>query len=96
MIKHYSEDISHALNDFGLLPRFKYPRENQSLNLTAFKNRSNEDFVISDEKIRAFKDHPDLKIWKLRLNKFRKDFFRLKFPGSLPLGHQQKIYAVKT
>jgi len=95
MITHYSEDISHALNDFGLSPRFKYPRKSQALNLTAFKNKTNEDFVITDEEIRAFKNHRNLKIWKLRLNKLRKDFFRLKFPASLPLGHQQEIYAVK-
>jgi 2-polyprenyl-3-methyl-5-hydroxy-6-metoxy-1,4-benzoquinol methylase len=95
IIKHHSEDISHALNDFGLLPRFNYPHENQTLNLTAFKNRSNEDFAISDEEIRAFKNHPALKTWKLRLNKFRKDFFSVKLPVSLPLGHQQEIYAVK-
>jgi SAM-dependent methyltransferase len=95
IIHHYSEDISHALNDFGISPWFKYPRENQSLRLSAFKNKSNEDFHISDEEIRSFKNHPQLKNWRLRFNRLRKGFFKLKFPVSLSLGHQQLIYAKK-
>ncbi len=95
IIQHYSEDISHSLNDFGLSPRFKYPHENQSLKLSAFKNKSNEDFHVSDEEIRSFKNHPNLKTWKLRLQRFRKEVFKLKFPPSLPLGHQQLMYVEK-
>lgn len=95
IIKHYAEDLSHTLNDFGLSPRFKYPRENQTLNLAAFQNKSNEDFVISDEEIHAFKNHPALKTWKLRFHKFRKELFNVKLPPVFPLGHQQEIYALK-
>jgi 2-polyprenyl-3-methyl-5-hydroxy-6-metoxy-1,4-benzoquinol methylase len=95
IIRHYSEDISHSLNDFGLSLRFKYPHENQSLKLSAFKNKTNEGFQISDEEIRSFKSHPALKNWKLRLHRFRKEVFNLKFPSSLPFGHQQLIYAEK-
>jgi SAM-dependent methyltransferase len=95
VIKHHIEDVSRSLNDFGILPWFKYPYENQTLNLTAFKNKTNEDFAISDEEIHSFKNHPQLKIWKLRLNKFRKDFFRINFPARFPLGHQQQIHAEK-
>jgi hypothetical protein len=95
IIRHYSEDISHTLNDFGLSLRFKYPRENQRLKLSAFKNKANEDFYIRDEEIRTFKIHPTLKTWKLRLHQFRKEVFKLKFPSSIPLGHQQLVYAEK-
>jgi 2-polyprenyl-3-methyl-5-hydroxy-6-metoxy-1,4-benzoquinol methylase len=95
ILKHYSEDISRSLNDFGLLPRFKYPHANQTLNLTAFKNKSNLNFAISDEEIHSFKNHPRLKMWKLNLHKFYKNFFKMKFPASFPLGHQQEIYAEK-
>ena len=95
IIQHHSEDLSHSLNDFGLSPRFKYPRENQSLKLSLFKNKRNEDFHISNEEIRSFENHPLLKTWKLRFHRFRKEAFKLKFPPSLPLGHQQLVYAEK-
>ncbi|MDZ7289379.1 MAG: class I SAM-dependent methyltransferase [candidate division KSB1 bacterium] len=96
IIRHYSEDVSHSLNDFGLSPRFKYPRENQRLKLSAFKNQSNQDFHISNKEIRSYKNDPRLRTWKLRLHRFRKEVFKLRFPPSLPLGHQQLVYAQKT
>lgn len=95
IIQHYSEDLSRSLNDFGLLPGFRYPRANQTLHLTAFQNKSNEAFNVSAQEIAAYKNHPSLKTWKLRLHKFRQDFFKLKLPSSLPWGHQQEIYAQK-
>ena len=95
VLEHYSEDISHSLNDFGISLRFKYPQENQSLRLSAFKNKSNEAFHISNEEIRSFKNHPQLKAWRLRFNRFRKEFFKLQFPPAFPLGHQQHIYVEK-
>ncbi|MDZ7363486.1 MAG: class I SAM-dependent methyltransferase [candidate division KSB1 bacterium] len=95
IIRHYCEDISHSLNDFGISPRFKYPHENQRLTLSAFKNKLNEDFQISDEEIRSFKNHPQLKTWKLRLHRFRKEVFALKYRPCLPIGHQQLVYAEK-
>jgi 2-polyprenyl-3-methyl-5-hydroxy-6-metoxy-1,4-benzoquinol methylase len=95
IIHHYSEDISHVLNDLGISPRFKYPHANQRLRLSAFKNKSNEDFHIGDEEIRSFKDHPQMKNWRLNFDRSRKKFFELKFPPFLPLGHQQHIFAEK-
>lgn len=95
IIQHYSTDLSRSLNDFGLLPGFRYPQANQTLYLTAFQNKLNAAFRISDEEIAAYKNLPGLESWKLWLNKFRKDFFKLKLPSSLPWGHQQEIYAQK-
>lgn len=95
IIKHYSEDLSRSLNDFGWLPGFRYPRANQTLRLTAFQNKTNDAFVIEDAEIAAYKNHPDLKAGKLLLNNFRKNFFKIRLPASLPWGHQQEIYAQK-
>jgi 2-polyprenyl-3-methyl-5-hydroxy-6-metoxy-1,4-benzoquinol methylase len=95
IVQHYCEDISHSLNDFGILPWFKFPRENQMLNLSAFKSESNVDFKISDEEIKSFKNHSQLKTWKLYLDKLRREIFRVKFPARIPLGHQQAIFAEK-
>jgi 2-polyprenyl-3-methyl-5-hydroxy-6-metoxy-1,4-benzoquinol methylase len=36
-----------------------------------------------------------LKSWRLRFNKIRREFLTLRFPVSLPLGHQQLVYAEK-
>jgi predicted SAM-dependent methyltransferase len=93
ILKSYSEDVSHSLNDFGMLPWFKYPRETQNLKLSAFANKANIDFYISDEEIHSFKNHPQGKSWRFWLNGFKREFFKLKFPVSIPLGHQQQIYA---
>ncbi len=95
VIKHHSEDISHALHDFGILPWFKHSSENQILNLTLFKNKSNSGFKINDAEIQSFKSHSELQSWKLHLNKLRKQLFRIKFPAQFPLGHQQEIHAEK-
>ena len=95
IIQHYTEDLRRSINDFGLLPGFRYPHINQTLHLTAFQNKSNEAFNVSAQEIAAYKNHPSLKTWKLRLTKLRQDFFKLKLPSSLPWGHQQEIHAQK-
>jgi 2-polyprenyl-3-methyl-5-hydroxy-6-metoxy-1,4-benzoquinol methylase len=95
VIKHHIEDLSRSLNDFGILPWFKYPSENQTLNLTLFKNKSNNGLKINDAEILSLKTHSQLQSWKLHLAKIRKRLFRIKFPAQFPLGHQQEIYAEK-
>jgi hypothetical protein len=53
------------------------------------------DFAVNDAEIRSFKNHAQMQTWKLHINQFRRDFFRLKFPPFFPLGHQQHIFAAK-
>jgi 2-polyprenyl-3-methyl-5-hydroxy-6-metoxy-1,4-benzoquinol methylase len=93
--KAYCEDISHSLNNFGLLPWFRYSRKTYNLSLSSFKDKTNEEFKISDEEIRSFKNDPSLKPGRLRFNSFKKKLFQIRFPAFLPLGHQQHIFAEK-
>ncbi|RMD96838.1 MAG: class I SAM-dependent methyltransferase [Calditrichaeota bacterium] len=95
VLRHYCEDLSHTLNDLGLLPWFKYPEENQRYKLSDFAGRANVNFHISEAEIRRYKDRPQLKPWKLRWRLWLKRVFTLKFPAFLPLGHQQHVFAEK-
>lgn len=93
--KSYCEDPSHTLNDFGLLPWFKYPREPQNFALSAFQSRTNEKFHVSEEDIRSYKHHPTLQSWRLKYKRLQKKFFRIHFPTHLPIGHQLHVSAEK-
>jgi len=92
----YCEDISHSLNDFGFLPWFKYPRETQNLELSSYRYKINEAFDISDREIRSFKNDPSLKLWRIKCERLKRKLFRIHFPTSLPVGHQQHLFAAKT
>jgi hypothetical protein len=93
--RSYCEDISHALNDFGILPRFKYPRELQNLSLSEFQYKTNREFEVSDNEIGLFKNAPSVKSWRLNFERLKRSLFRIHFPPYLPIGHQQHIFAEK-
>ena len=93
--KAYCEDISHSLNNFGLLPWFRYSRKTYNLSLSFFKDRTNEEFNISNEEIKSFKNDPSLKLWRLKFNSYKKKLFQIRFPAFLPIGHQQHLFAEK-
>jgi 2-polyprenyl-3-methyl-5-hydroxy-6-metoxy-1,4-benzoquinol methylase len=93
--KAYCEDVSHSLNNFGLLPWFRYSRKTYNLSLSSFTNKTNEEFKISDEEIKSFKNDPSLKHQRLRFNNYKKKLFQIHFPAFLPIGHQQHIFAEK-
>lgn len=93
--RSYCEDLSHSLNDFGLLPWFKYPHETQNFALSSFQNRTNQKFHMSEEEIRLFKDNPSLKPSRLKYKRLQKELLRIRFPTCLPLGHQLHLSAEK-
>ena len=91
----YCEDVSHSFNDFGLLPWFRYSRETQDFEFGSFQKKPREECDISDEEIRAFKEDPSLKLWRLKWGSLRRRLSRVHFPTYLPVGHQQHIFAEK-
>jgi len=95
IIKSYSEDISHSLKDFGIIPGIKKSSLNNEYILENYKNRLNTEFSIDMAEINSYKKHPSLKTWKILFNKYKKEIFRFRFPYYLPIGHQQHIYAQK-
>lgn len=95
IIKAYCRDIKHSLNDFGLMPTFRYSSNTQDFSLNSFKDKTNREFDISDEEIKSFKNDPGLKLWKLKLKSIERKFFHIRMPYYLPIGHQQFISAKK-
>jgi SAM-dependent methyltransferase len=95
VLKIYCEDISHTFSNLGLLPWFRYPKKTQSLKMTDFVHGTDSPIRITDQEIANLKDHPGLETWRLTIQWIRNEYFRLKFPSFLPLGHQQHIWARK-
>jgi 2-polyprenyl-3-methyl-5-hydroxy-6-metoxy-1,4-benzoquinol methylase len=95
IIHSYSEDISHTLKDFGLLPSIKRLEDDERHTLDFYKNKTNTQFSISLDEINSYKNHPSVNKWKILIEKYRKEIFRFRFPYYLPLGHQQHIFAKK-
>jgi 2-polyprenyl-3-methyl-5-hydroxy-6-metoxy-1,4-benzoquinol methylase len=93
--KAYCEDISHSLNNFSLLPWFRYSKKTYNLSLSSFKNKTNEEFNISDEEIRSYKNDRSLTLQRLKFNSLKRNLFQIRFPVFLPIGHQQHVYAEK-
>jgi 2-polyprenyl-3-methyl-5-hydroxy-6-metoxy-1,4-benzoquinol methylase len=88
----YSEDAKHALQDFGLIPRLKNRRGKAEPKLSDFQDRTNVEFDLSDEEIQSFREHPTARWWRLRLRRLG---VQVRFPTSLPIGHQQHLFAEK-
>jgi 2-polyprenyl-3-methyl-5-hydroxy-6-metoxy-1,4-benzoquinol methylase len=95
VLASYCEDISHTLNDLGLLPWFRYPQGTQQLRLSDFAGRPAPELDVSDEEIQSYGAHPSLRAWRMALRRLSKTVLRPRFPSSLPLGHQQHIHAEK-
>lgn len=95
IIHAYSEDISHTLKDFGIIPRIKKPDSDEKYGLEYYKDKSNTKFSISIDEINSYKNHSSMKKWKILFEKYKKEIFRFRFPYFLPIGHQQHIYAKK-
>ena len=91
----YSEDVSHSLQDFGITRKFNYESEKDEFNLDFYDDKSNVDFIISDEELNSYKNHLSVSKWRIKLNNYRREIFRFRFPYYIPLGHQQHIYARK-
>ena len=91
----YSEDISHSLKDFGVIPGIKKTITIDEHNLDFYEDKSNKDFNLNIDELKTYKNHPTTKTWKILFNKFTKEVFRFRFPYFLPMGHQQHIYAKK-
>jgi len=92
--KAYCEDIKHSLNNFGFLPWFRYSKTN-SFSLGSFKDKTNDEFNISDEEIKKLKSDPSLEFWRIKLRSFEKKFLRIRLPVWIPIGHQQNLFAEK-
>lgn len=95
IIKSFCYDISHSLNDFGLLPWFKYPKETQNYNFDTFSNKINTELKIDKETIRKIQDDDSLKNWRIFFNYLKKEAFRIKISSVFTIGHQQLIIAQK-
>jgi len=95
IIRAYSEDISHTLKDFGVVPGINKPELDEKYILDYYKDKSNTEFSIGIDEINSYKNHPSMKKWKILFEKYKKDIFRFRFPYFLPLGHQQHIYVKK-
>ena len=95
IIHAYSEDISHTLKDFGILPGIKKPEDDEKYNLEFYKDKSNTEFSISIDEINSYKNHSSMQKWKILFEKYKKEISRFRFPYFLPLGHQQHVYAKK-
>lgn len=95
IIHAYSEDISHSLKDFGIIPGIRKPKIIDRHYLDFYENKSNNDFSLSVDEIKSYKNHSTTKTWKILFHKYRKEIFRFRFPYFLPIGHQQHIYARK-
>lgn len=93
--KAYCEDIKHSLNNFGLLPWFRYSRKTHNFSLSSFKNRTNMEFNITGEELESLKKDPSLKMWRIRFKNIEKKIFRIHLPSYIPIGHQQFLLAEK-
>jgi SAM-dependent methyltransferase len=93
--KAYCEDISHSLSNFGLLPGFRRHSHEQHLRLNSIESKENAVLKISDDKIKSFKYDPSVRVSRLKWEQLRRRLFRLRFPASLPIGHQQNMFAEK-
>ena len=91
----YSEDISHSLQDFGILSKFNYEPDRDEFNLTYYKDKTNINFSVSEDELNSYFNHPSVKNWKILANRYKREIFRFRFPYYIPLGHQQHIYARK-
>jgi hypothetical protein len=95
IIRSFSEDISHSLKDFGLLPSSPKEEDNDKFNLDVYDKKSDNSFLLSIDEINSYENHPSAKSWKIMFHKYRKEIFKFRFPYYLPLGHQQHVYARK-
>jgi 2-polyprenyl-3-methyl-5-hydroxy-6-metoxy-1,4-benzoquinol methylase len=95
IIRSFSEDISHSLKDFGIIPGIKKPPLNNEFVLEHYKDKANTEFSIDIDEVNSYKKHPSVKTWKIIFNNYKKEIFRFKFPYYIPIGHQQHIYAKK-
>jgi 2-polyprenyl-3-methyl-5-hydroxy-6-metoxy-1,4-benzoquinol methylase len=93
--KAYCEDIKHSLNNFGLLPWFRYSRKTYNISFSSFKDKTNKEFEISDDEIKSYKNDPSLKPWRFAFERNKKRIFQIHFPAFLAMGHQQHIFAEK-
>ena len=91
----YSEDISHSLRDFGITKSLKPQPQNEKFCLSFYDDKVTYNEPLSINEINALKNHPSVKKWKLLVKKYKREIFRFRFPASIPLGHQQHIYAKK-
>jgi 2-polyprenyl-3-methyl-5-hydroxy-6-metoxy-1,4-benzoquinol methylase len=91
----YTEDISHTLQDFGIISGFKEPVNLPEHKLDYYDDKSNTEFNLTEDEINSYKFHQSAKNWKILFNKYNKAIFRLRLPYFFPIGHQQHIYARK-
>jgi 2-polyprenyl-3-methyl-5-hydroxy-6-metoxy-1,4-benzoquinol methylase len=95
IIKSYCDGIKHSLKDFGLLPFSKIINSNEKYNLNDYENKTNEEFSVMEEELQTMKNHPSLKISKIKFNLFINRISKIRIPSSISIGHQQTIIAKK-
>jgi len=95
IIRAFSEDISHSLKDFGILPSSTKLVPDDGYNLDLYDKKPDNNFSIDIDEINTYKKHSTAKTWKILFHKYRKDIFRIRFSPFFPIGHQQYIYARK-
>lgn len=95
IVHAYTEDISHTLQDFGILPGIKKTQNLPEHSLDYYYDKSNTEFNLTVEETNSYKLHTSAANWKILFNKYKREIFRFRFPYFFPIGHQQHIYARK-
>jgi len=94
--RHYLQDISHTLSDFGVLPGLRPPDFREEHSLEYFRDKRAPEFVISDEEIRSYHSRLASNETMRRMMSAVKKGLNLRLPASARIGHQQYLYAEKS
>lgn len=94
ILKSYCTDISHTINDFGLSPTFKYPKDIQNFSFDTFKDKPDPHYLL-DQDFKNFKLAPTANSWRFYIRRMNNRFIKLKIPSFFKIGHRLHIYAEK-
>lgn len=94
ILKSYCTDISHTINDFGLSPRFKYPKDIQNFSFDTFKDKPDPQYM-QDQDFKNFRSAPSVNSWRFFVRRMNNKFLKLRIPSFFNIGHRLHIYAEK-
>ena len=95
IVKAYCDGLKHSIKDLGFIPGARIPDIFSKYNLLDYHDKTNEEMSELESELPEMKNHPSMKIYKLKFNRFINRISKIRIPSVVPVGHQQTIIARK-